>query len=184
MPIHGRWCFERSRSRARGGNASFFRRIALLGGAFVLLAILTRLLYMDFEREGVQRYWVAHTNQVPNTVGAVVFQLETAETSQRGYLLTGDDSYLAPVQAAVRETRSSLQSLRRLTADDPNQKPRLDVLERLAEARISVLQENLALRRTSDLNTVAARIRNGEGEQCMNEFRQNLFAVEEEERRI
>ncbi|MGA2148665.1 MAG: CHASE3 domain-containing protein [Bryobacteraceae bacterium] len=165
-------------------NASFFHRIALLGGAFVLLAILTRLLYTDFEREEVQRYWVAHTNQVLNTVGNLISQLEHAETAQRGYLLTGDESYIGPFQAALEGTKSALASLRHLTADNPSQKVRLDVLERLGEARSAVLQENFEVRRSSGLDAAIARVRRGGGERIMNEFRANLFAVEEAERRL
>ncbi len=152
-------------------DAAFLRRFALLGGAFVLLSTLTRLLYVDFEREEVQRNWVAHTYQVLDNVGALIAHLEHAETAQRAYLLTGDEDYLGPVQAALEGTRSSLLSLRRLTADNPRQKPRVDELERLAGERSSVIQENIALRRSSGLPAVADRIRRGQGERIMNEFR-------------
>ena len=48
-------------------------------------------------------YWVSHTWQVINAVEQVIGSAKDAETGNRGFLLTGDESYLEPYTRAVHE---------------------------------------------------------------------------------
>jgi len=41
---------------------------------------------------------VVHTYQVINAIDGLLIRLEDAETGQRGYIITGDASYLAPYE--------------------------------------------------------------------------------------
>ncbi len=45
--------------------------------------------------------WVAHTNQVPTKLGDVLSQMIDAETGKRGYLITGEETYLEPYQESL-----------------------------------------------------------------------------------
>ena len=45
--------------------------------------------------------------------------MKDAETGQRGYLLTGDDTYLEPYRSADASIDNVIKQLRDLIADDP-----------------------------------------------------------------
>ena len=46
-------------------------------------------------------HWVEHTNQVIHAIEESLFQVQAAESSQRGYTSTGRDAFLPPAEAAV-----------------------------------------------------------------------------------
>ena len=69
---------------------------------------------------------VAHTHKVLERVEALVSSMKDAETGQRGFIITGDASYLEPFRASRDEMNAHYQALRGLTADNPNQQRRLD----------------------------------------------------------
>ena len=53
-----------------------------------------------------------------NQLSAVVILVQRVETSQRGYLLTGRDVYLAPFETAADELPQELDKLSALVADN------------------------------------------------------------------
>ncbi|HEX5269251.1 MAG TPA: CHASE3 domain-containing protein, partial [Gemmataceae bacterium] len=72
---------------------------------------------------------VAHTHEVLTTLEQVLSLLKDAETGQRGFLLTGEASYLQPYEDARQSIETSLARLQELTADNPAQQQRLKDLE-------------------------------------------------------
>jgi PAS domain S-box-containing protein len=169
-------------ARERESNVPFLPRVLLLGSAVVVLAVLTALLYSDFERENAGKQWVAHSYQVLESIQTLMSSLKDAEIAQRGYLLTGDESYREPLESALREDLSARQALRKLTAGNPDQQARLDRVERLVEADLSELQKIVALRRTQGMDVALAIVRAGAGRKLTDECRIVLRAMEEEDR--
>ena len=160
------------------------RRIVLMGAAALVLLVFTWLLYSDFERGRDSHLWVTHTYQVLGEVREMMSTLEHAETEQRDYLLTGDAAYLGAFESAVRDTQSAGRSLHRLSADNPDQKPRLAELDRLVEARVSSLRQTIAVRQTDGLQAAQRMVDSGEGVGLMQDCRTTLHAVEETERNL
>ena len=169
--------------KGRKSDSFFLRRTVLFASAFLVLAILTRLLYADFASEKDRQNWVTHSYQVLNAIGALKSILQDAETGVRGYMLMGDESYLEPFQSALREEQSARQTLRKLTADNPVQQKSMDTLDKLVEAKFAVLQTGIERRRKGGLNAVLA-VRSGEGKQIMEECRVALGAMQQEDRRL
>jgi len=75
--------------------------------------------------------WVAHSYEVRVQIDRVQSVLADAETGQRGYLLTGLDSYLEPYTAALQQVTAVLDSLRTLTADNAAQQQRIGTAQPL-----------------------------------------------------
>jgi PAS domain S-box-containing protein len=73
-------------------------------------------------------------------------ELNQAESRQRGYLLTGNKRYLESYSTGVEKINQTLKTLRRLTADNPNQQQRLTLLESLTADKLAKLQETINLR--------------------------------------
>ena len=72
---------------------------------------------------------VTHTFEVQQEAHTLLGELRTAENGQRGYVLTQNEDYLKPVDAAVAKVPGLLESLRRRTADNPSQQARLNRIE-------------------------------------------------------
>ncbi len=108
-----------------------------------MLTIFTRLLYDDFASERDRQQWVTHSYQVISATRALLSNLQDAETGQRGYLLTGDESYREPFDSALREQQSIRQTLRQLTAGDTAQQATLDTVDRLVEEKFQELQKTM-----------------------------------------
>ena len=118
FPDRARGTAESSRL---GRDASFLRRTILFGSAFLVLVILTRLLYANIAREKDRQELVTHEYQVLDAIQAVTATLLDAETGHRGYPSTGDASDVEPL-------RRTLETLRQLTAGDPAEQAKLDTL--------------------------------------------------------
>ena len=80
------------------------RRIAMIRRRRLALGILAALLWSGLQRSMDAERMVEHTYQVLNAAASVRSYMERAQTSQRGYLLTGNDQYLRslPVGHRVR----------------------------------------------------------------------------------
>jgi methyl-accepting chemotaxis protein len=92
--------------------------------------------------------WREHTVEVISHATAASNALVNMETGYRGFVITGDNTYLAPYAAGQKATETELTKLRELTADNPAQVARWKaVSEQAAEWREAVAEPTIALRR-------------------------------------
>lgn len=77
-----------------------------------------------------------------------------------------------------------LRTLHRLTADNPSQQRRLDVLEPLVRQRIALGDQTIVLNTNQGFEVAATLIRTGEGQQELNQIRAITTAMEAEERNL
>src|SRR5271169_3644557 len=106
-------------------------RTKLIGGlatAFAILVLVAVLSYTSFVRNIEDRRWVTHTHLVLEKLDTLQIQLTNAETGQRGYIITGQESYLEPYRDAREVIFLNLQELHELTADNPEQQRSLERL--------------------------------------------------------
>jgi signal transduction histidine kinase len=71
--------------------------------------------------------------------------LKDAETGSRGFLLSGDSSFLKPYDAALDSIKPCLQKVYNLTTDHPEVLPRLDALNILIYERLDIIQHSMLL---------------------------------------
>src|SRR5882724_6364388 len=60
-----------------------------------------------------------HTHEVLTKLTELLSTLQDAETGQRGFLITGEERYLEPYQAALQNIDPVIRQIRELTADNP-----------------------------------------------------------------
>jgi CHASE3 domain sensor protein len=120
--------------------------VAALGAAVGTLAGVGILSYRKIIRQEDDQRWVAHTHLVLENLDAMLFDLSEEETNQRGFIITGEASYLAPHESASNRLQRDSDEVRRLTADNPRQQHSLSQLHPLFETRLTQLQEGIALR--------------------------------------
>ena len=80
-------------------------------------------------------------------VGRVLRYMVDAETGQRGYLLTGKETYLTPYRNAVTQIKELLPSLSRYYAAHPAQLTDFETLARAIEKKLSEMSETIQLHR-------------------------------------
>jgi methyl-accepting chemotaxis protein len=145
----------------------------------ILIAVVSyRNAHLLIENDG----WVEHSHQVRIELADLLSELKDAETGQRGYLLTGDDNYLAPYTAALESIPITLADLRKLTADNPNQQQRLASLQQPIENKLAELKQTIELRRAQGADAAIKVVLTNVGKAFMDEARAIVAEADREER--
>ena len=157
------------------------RIIAGFGAALVLLICVGILSYWSVVQNANERQWVNHTHLVLEKLDALSANLIDAETGERGYLLTGEESYLEPYNGAAGKVHENSKDLRELTADNPRQQRALDRLEPVIESRLALLKHAIEIRKQGGLAAGADFVVEGSGKREMDEARMEIAAMRQEE---
>src|SRR5690349_18292973 len=97
--------------------------------ALIILVFVSSVFFWNRTRLSNDQFWLEHTYQVLVNLEDTFSTLKDAETGQRGYLITGDTSYLQPYHNAIASIPSKLDTLGLLLADNPSQQQRLSDLQ-------------------------------------------------------
>lgn len=82
---------------------------------------------------------VNHTNEVTKKVENVLTNLQEAETSQRGFLLTNREEFLEPFYSAQQAVFERIGEVKDFTRDNPEQQRSCDELKTITQQRFSSL---------------------------------------------
>jgi methyl-accepting chemotaxis protein WspA len=151
------------------------------------LAVFTAIGIITYR--GTQRLIAAsqqeeHTYQVLNQVEEILSSVRSAETGQRGYLLTNDPEYLEPYNRARSTIQTRIDDLRNLVRDNPTQEAYLESLEPLVAEKMAELDNTIRLRQTQGANAALNAVRTDEGKQIMDQLRDLVRRMESEERNL
>jgi PAS domain S-box-containing protein len=127
---------------------------------------------------------VIQTLVVREEIEIVLSLLKDAETSERGFLITIDDQYLAPYHTALRHLPTRIARLRGLTNGNPRQQAHIDEMEPLIAAKLSDLAQTIDVRRTRSFDAVQQMIRTNSGKRTMDRIRAIAAAMQLEETRL
>jgi CHASE3 domain sensor protein len=161
---------------------TFGRKI--IGGfaiSFVLLAAIGTMAYRAINSLTDTSYLVTHSHQVVERIGRLLTEMDNAETGQRGYVITGDDAYLAPYLSGSAAVDATMRELRELTADNARQQQRLDELQAPITAKLAELKRTVELRRTSGFEAAQKVVIDGTGKRYMDDIRGLLGQMQDEE---
>jgi signal transduction histidine kinase len=122
-----------------------------------------------------------HTHEVIERLQLTFSTLQDGETGQRGYILTGQDTYLQPFYEAVDKARHQIETLSERTADNPNQQLRLIKLQSLIEKKFAELQNTISLRKEKGFEAALQVVLTGEGKALMDEIRETVAQMQDEE---
>src|SRR5690606_8842 len=105
------------------------------------LVINASLLIVNTGRAMDTNAHYARSYEIKRALSTFQSVITTAESSQRGYLLTGDTEYLTPYYRAMRGWRVELDRLANLMAEDPDRQDDIAELERFTAAAIARLEQ-------------------------------------------
>jgi signal transduction histidine kinase len=101
------------------------------------------------------------------------------ETGGRGFVITGDENFLAPYESATVELAGAMPQLKRILSDNPELIARQRVLEELINAKVEKTAENIAVRRQLGLQAAIAIVSLGEGRAFMDDVRRQIAGMRE-----
>jgi methyl-accepting chemotaxis protein len=151
-----------------------------LGATLIVLAFVGVLSHVTTQRFLHNDALVEHTYRVQDSLQSVLSDLKDAETGQRGYLLTGDFSYLQPYIDASHAINADLAAVRALTRDNPIQQQHLDALEPIASQKMAELAQTIDLRQRDGLPAALRIVDNGTGKATMDQARTVIAAMQAE----
>ncbi|MFC7273057.1 methyl-accepting chemotaxis protein [Paractinoplanes rhizophilus] len=124
---------------------------------------------------------VSHTYQVLEALETITGRLKDAETGQRGFLITGQDGYLAPYEAALAAITGDIDAVAALTKDNADQQQRVAQLRPLVSAKLAELNETIDLRRDKGFEAARAVVLTDKGKAVMDQIRTVLSDMRDAE---
>jgi PAS domain S-box-containing protein len=171
QPREETWAGKVRFSIERKVQAGFAFALVCLGGIGVISFLSVTQLDEDTKIE-------QHTREVISALRRVLATITQAVTGQRGYLITGDETFLQPYTRAVETIDTELQELRRLTADNPKQQTAMKSLAPNVDRRMNILGENIERRRQNGFDAAQEAVRNGQGTRLDEEIQQEITRME------
>lgn len=125
---------------------------------------------------------VQRSIEVINGLSTVLTELLEAETGQRGYVVSGDPSYLEPYNKAAPNVSAEIQRLQKSTQGNASA-TRLATLYRVAEQKLSELHETVVMEQQGHHETAVARIREDVGRKLMDRAHTLIADLSQDETR-
>lgn len=163
-----------------------FRDATVSGFAltFAFLLVGGVLGFANVRRLASNNRWVAHTHEVIGQAEILMSTVKDAETGQRGYLLTEEESYLEPYENGLRRVQDEQSKLQKLTFDNPRQLARLADLEKKIALRLKIMQETVNLMRQGQRQEAVGMVRSNAGKVVMDQIRREVAEFQRTEREL
>jgi signal transduction histidine kinase len=162
--------------------------LALLNRSLVVTTMLAALIvaaaFWLGARNKTDDDWVRHSLEVRAQLVRVLSFVQSAETGQRGYLLTGQDLYLGPYQMALGQLPEVLQRTQDLVNDNPEQLKNLAQLRQLINDKLSELGSTVDAYKAGHNDTALAIVNSDDGFRLMQEIRGSIDTMRSEEDRL
>ena len=128
---------------------------------FITFSFGNRVIELDRQEELRQK--------TISDLDAVMSTVLDAETGQRGFIITGDESYLSPFKQAESRLHQKVEEVYRaetkISSDD------LRLLMQLINGKFAELNRTVDMRRTKGFEAATSIVRGGEGKETMDRLR-------------
>ena len=125
-----------------------------------------------------QDEWVRHTLAVRNQLAQILSLVQSAETGQRGYLLTNSQAYLIPYDRGTASVGPAIDVLGRLVVDNPEQEQAVGRLRELVKAKLDELGATLEDQKSGRSDQALAIVKSDNGLRLMDAIRQHISTME------
>lgn len=153
------------------------------GGMAALVIVMLSSLVSNFLSEGAEKS-VEHTITVQSEIGNLLSIMNDAETAQRGFLITGDETYLTPYENAKKTLPAIEKRLAELTLDNQNQQNRLKAFNTIAAERMAIMARTILIRREGRMEDAFNIVRERSGKVLMDRLRAIIATMRSEEKML
>lgn len=149
------------------------KTLTWLAVALLLVTVGIAFMFWSYQQISDAALQRQNTRIVFGMANDLLSGLKDADTGQRGYALTGNETYLKPYLAARDQVIPALLALRK-EVGNADARAILDTLAPLIEAKMVDLAAGVALTRAGDQNAVRLPMEGGRGEQLMGNIRNGM----------
>ncbi len=167
-------------------NYHSIRRASMIG-IVIMLLILTAIGTYGLDQLNKLneiRKSLKHTNDVIVNLHSIYSTLEDAETGQRGFLITGDENYLATYNDASSKINGYTKQLRQLNAGRPYHKADVEMLQKSTSEKFNELKNTIELRRAKGFEAARELVLTNRGKDKMDEIRDMIDRFYEHENKL
>jgi PAS domain S-box-containing protein len=158
------------------------RKMQLAFGAALALLLVVGVVSYRINRNQVQNEeWAAQSHEVLAAIEAVLSNDGEAESVLRGYFITGEGSFWEEYHKIIPTLQANLARVRALTADNPAQQRRLDVLDPLIARRLALLEQLIGLQKDHPTDTAGQKALVTEGHRTQLAMHRRLAEMAEAE---
>jgi len=150
----------------------------------VLAAGITLATFLLADRVQNEDQWVRHTLAVRNELQMVQTLLLRAESSQRGYLLTGRNDYLSLYNPAVTSLLQSIDRGTGLVSDNAQQVEAFGVLRRLVDDKLAEMGRTIEQRNAGHADAALAIVNTDLGQRASEAISNQLQTMQQAEERL
>jgi len=154
---------------------------AAIATALATLLVISIFCFLDWKRYHDASDQIHERRRILSLNEDLLGRMRDAETAQRGFLLTGEEKYLAPYRIALQGLPSEVRELATRGAKDPEQRERFSQLVSLVNAKLEELGNTVELRRSQRTEEALALLRTNQGQQLMENIRRVSRAIEDAE---
>lgn len=158
-------------------------------GPLVLLVVLGFISVNSLNTLVKSNGAVDHTHDVLEQASSIVGSAVDMETGMRGYLLAGQEGFLAPYTEGEKKTYATIESLKQVVNDNPKQVARLSKVDDVLKAwQTDVTEPTIAIRReigdAKTMNDMARVIGEAKGKVYFDKFRGQITTFMDRETKL
>jgi PAS domain S-box-containing protein len=154
-------------------------------GLFLVVALLAgsiAIAYRNIQRLHGHSENVARTHAVLDAIDVLISTVKDAETGERGFVITGDRTYLEPYNNAVAAVDEEIRDLRIAVEHDARQRRDFLALQRLIAAKRDELQRGIDARSERGFKAARDIVRTDQGKRTMDAIREVATEMRQTER--
>ena len=156
--------------------------IAASGVGLVTLGAVSWLSYRNTKELVAANQRLVQAHKLIEDLTALHVLLDDAESSCRGYALSGKAEYLKPYDAALAQLDVAMQVLRYDLAADLNRSRQFQELQPLIQARLEAMKDLVEARRGGGFEAAVQVVQSDRGKKLTDEIRQRISVMQTEER--
>jgi signal transduction histidine kinase/CHASE3 domain sensor protein len=127
---------------------------------------------------------VVHTHDVIDSLDNLSTDITAVESAARGFVLTGDQTYLADDSSARSEIEQELGNLQLLTADNAEQQRLLPELRTQLTEKLAMHEQMIGLRTRNDAQGALNLMTTGQGHRLMEDIQNRIDQMQDEEKKL
>jgi len=160
-----------------------FKRNLLISSLVSLLVLMisSTASFISIKNLLKSNFWVNHTQDVIYNLNQGSSSLTDAQTSMRGYLITGEEEFVSRYNSYEAESNTYFEKLDALTIDNPVQQKALAELKTLRSNFFKYLNNQIVKKRLGKSNTT---FNLNEGRAMMDELRSYFKRIETSEQAL
>lgn len=151
------------------------RRLALLFTVPLAFSLMFFIANTQAENTDIE---ILSAQNLRSSLSNLLALTQDAETSERGFLLTGDDRYLGPYEQASLQIKTQIELCRNLFKDHPELHDSVEQLIGRIQYKFDQVEKVLALQRTSGFMAALQYIETGADQDTMDAIRSSIDTMQ------